>query len=197
MDSAHNHISRPTWILVILALIIGFIGGAVFAVYRLPGGDAQQATQGRDASQALAQLEEQARQQPENAQAWAELGHAYYDTGNVHKAIDAYHKALQLRPGDLDVMTDLGVMYHQNNQHDEALSLFTQVLRENPRHRQARFNRGVVLLTGRNDREGALDEWRQLVRDFPMASTPSGKYVIELIEELEQQSAPQKSPEQK
>ena len=53
------------------------------------------------------------------------------------------------------------------------------------RHEQARFNKGVVLLTGLNDRPGALVEWKELIRRHPMAAAPSGRMVGDLIDELE------------
>jgi cytochrome c-type biogenesis protein CcmH/NrfG len=172
------------------ALIVGFLGGATFAVYRLPHVNEQSATpQHQEAADAIASLEKATLEKPADGQAWVELGHAYFDTGQAKQAISAYNKALELLPGDLNVMTDLGVMYHQDNQHQKAIDLFNQVLKLDPKHEQARFNKGVVLLTGLNDRKGALAEWRTLVQYHPMAAAPSGKMVSDLIEQLEKETA--------
>ncbi|ADW18669.1 Tetratricopeptide TPR_1 repeat-containing protein [Desulfobulbus propionicus DSM 2032] len=176
------------YLYVVAALIIGFLGGAIFAVYRLPQvNEPSTASRQQEAAEAIASMEKAVQQKPDDGHAWVELGHAYFDTGQAPKAIQAYTKALELLPGDLNVMTDLGVMYHQDNQHQKAIDLFDQVLKSNPKHEQARFNKGVVLLTGLNDRKGALAEWKTLVQHHPMAAAPSGKMVGDLIDQLEKE----------
>ncbi|MDX9835365.1 MAG: tetratricopeptide repeat protein, partial [Desulfobulbus sp.] len=168
-------------------LIIGFLGGVVYSVYRTPVNDPHDhdtANQQQSAA-AIASLEQAARDNPKDLQAWVQLGHAYFDTGQAKQAIAAYTTALALKPDDVNVMTDLGVMYHQDHQHQKAIELFDAVLRVEPTHEQARFNKGVVLLAGLNDRTGALAEWKELVRNHPMATAPSGRMVNDLIDELE------------
>jgi cytochrome c-type biogenesis protein CcmH/NrfG len=180
------------YLYVAAALIIGFLGGTIFSAYRLPPpGEQSAASRQQEAASAIAAMEKAVQEKPADGQAWVELGHAYFDTGQASKAIEAYTKALTLLPGDLNVMTDLGVMYHQDNQHQKAIELFDQVLAINAKHEQARFNKGVVLLTGLNDRKGALAEWKTLVHYHPMAAAPSGKMVGDLIDQLEKEP-PQK-----
>jgi cytochrome c-type biogenesis protein CcmH/NrfG len=178
---------------VAAALIIGFLGGTIFAAYRLPNNGQQQsaASQQQEAAHAVAALEKAVQDKPTDGQAWVELGHAYFDSGQAKQAIAAYVKALELQPGDLNVMTDLGVMYHQDNQHQKGVELFDQVLKIDPKHEQARFNKGVVLLTGLNDPKAALAEWKTLVQYHPMAAAPSGKMVADLIDQLEKETAKQ------
>jgi len=147
------------------------------------------ASQKQEAAHAIAAMEKAVQDKPTDGQAWVELGHAYFDTGQAKQAIAAYLKALELLPGDLNVMTDLGVMYHQDTQHQKAIDLFDQVLKIDPKHEQARFNKGVVLLTGLNDHKAALVEWKTLVQYHPMAAAPSGKMVGDLIDQLEKEAA--------
>lgn len=193
MDT-NGYVKKQTlYLAIVAALIIGFLGGVVFSVYRAPMDSGHtQATQQKDAGAAIASLEKATRDKPGDGQAWVELGHAYFDTGQAKQAIAAYNKALELLPGDLNVMTDLGVMYHQDNQHQKAIDTFNQVLKTDPRHEQARFNKGVVLLTGLGDRKGAIAEWKTLVQYYPQAAAPTGKKVTELIEEMEKAEQPKK-----
>jgi cytochrome c-type biogenesis protein CcmH/NrfG len=180
------------YLYVTAALIIGFLGGTIFSAYRLPPpGEPSTADHQhqQETASAIAALEKAVQEKPTDGQAWVELGHAYFDTGQAPKAIEAYTKALTLLPGDLNVMTDLGVMYHQDKQHQKAIELFDQVLTIDAKHEQARFNKGVVLLTGLNDRQGALAEWKKLVQYHPMAAAPSGKMVGDLIDQLEKETA--------
>lgn len=188
----NGYVKKQTlYLAVVAALIVGFLGGVVYSVYRAPavGADPHEQARAQETAQAIAALEKAAQDNPNNGQSWVELGHAYFDTGQAKQAINAYNKALALLPGDLNVMTDLGVMYHQDRQHQKAIDLFDQVLQNNPKHEQARFNKGVVLLTGLNDRKGALAEWKILVQYHPMAAAPSGKMVADLIDQLEKEAA--------
>jgi len=191
VDTSGSVKKQTLYLAVVAALILGFLGGVGYSVYRAPAvsGESQEAGHQHDAGKAIATLEKATQDRPTDGQAWVELGHAYFDTGQAKQAIAAYLKALELLPGDLNVMTDLGVMYHQDSQHQKAINLFDQVLKINPKHEQARFNKGVVLLTGLNDRKGALAEWKTLIQYHPMAAAPSGKMVGDLIDQLEKETA--------
>jgi cytochrome c-type biogenesis protein CcmH/NrfG len=186
MDTTGSVKKQTLYLAIVAALIIGFVGGVAYSVYRAPAGDqAQHNDQQHQAAEVIASLEKVTEQNPKDASAWIQLGHAYFDSGQAKKAIATYTKALELQPGDVNVITDLGVMYHQDNQHQKAIELFDQVLAIKPDHEQARFNKGVVLLTGMNDRQAALAEWKILVKQNPMAAAPSGKMVGDLIDQLE------------
>ena len=194
MDNIGYVKKQTLYLAIVAALIIGFLGGVVYSVYRSPADDGHTHTaeQQKAAAESIASLEKAASDNPGNGPTWVELGHAYFDTGKAKQAIDAYSKALALLPGDLNVMTDLGVMYHEDKQHQKAIDLFDQVLKIDPQHEQARFNKGVVLLTGLGDRKQAIVEWKTLVQYKPMAAAPSGAMVSELIKQLENEDQPKK-----
>lgn len=193
MDEPGYVKKQTLYLAVVAALIIGFLGGVIFSVYRGPAEvSSPQASAPQKEAAAIASLEKATRDKPGDGQAWVELGHAYFDSGQAKQAIAAYTKALELIPNDLNVMTDLGVMYHQDNLHQQAIDLFDQVLRLNPKHEQARFNKGVVLLAGLGDRKRAIEEWKTLVQHYPMAKAPTGKLVRELIEQLEKEDQTKK-----
>ncbi len=46
-------------------------------------------------------------QDPLSAEAWYNLGNAYYKSGSPGKAIAAYRKALKIKPGDADILFNL------------------------------------------------------------------------------------------
>jgi len=186
MDTTGSVKKQTLYLAILASLIIGFVGGVAYSVYRAPAGSSAQVNdQQQHMADVIAQLEKAAQDKPTDVPTWIQLGHAYFDSGQAKKAIAAYTKALELQPGDVNVMTDLGVMYHQDNQHQKAIDMFDQVLKINPEHEQARFNKGVVLLTGLNDRKAAIAEWKILVKYHPMAAAPSGKMVGDLIDQLE------------
>ena len=190
MDTTGFVKKQTLYLAVLAALLVGFVGGVAFSVYKTPAaGNPQAADQQQQATAMIAEMEKASEKNPQDGAIWVQLGHAYFDTNQAEKAIAAYSTALGWLPGDVNVMTDLGVMYHQNKQHQKAIELFDQVLKINPEHEQARFNKGVVLLTGLNNRQAALAEWKILVKQHPMAAAPSGKMVGDLIEQMEKEPA--------
>lgn len=189
---------QTMYLVAAFALLAGFLAGVLFSVYRspglvMPGGMAgQQAGQHMEQrAQALASLEQAAQARPDDVLVWTELGHAYFDAKQTVKAIAAYTRALELQPGNTEVMTDLGVMYHENHEHERAIALFEEVLQARPEHAQARFNKGVVLLTGLNRPKEAIEQWRILLQYHPKAASATGESVRDLIRRLEAQMAAQ------
>jgi len=63
------------------------------------------------------------------------------------------------------------------------LAAFDKAIALDPRHDNARFNKGVVLLHDLNDRAGALAAWEELVRIRPDARTPDGQLLSEVIKQ--------------
>jgi predicted TPR repeat methyltransferase len=59
------------------------------------------------------------------------LGNMYLKFGPT-EAVTAYHKALELRPGDPGVLRNLGAALRQLKRHEEAAELFERGIRERP-----------------------------------------------------------------
>ena len=72
------------------------------------------------------------------------------------RAIAAYENLFKSSPGDVDVQYELGSLYLQNGQYDQARAAFTGVLQSDPKNIKALWSLGVVdNLTG--NPQGALD----------------------------------------
>jgi len=196
--SPDNVVKKETMLLVGFAcLVIGFLGGIVFSIYKSPAGVApggvsqqqQSAPQGQakltqEQIQAMLALEREVAANPENVDAWTRLGHLYFDSDQYEKAIKAYNRSLSLAPENPDVWTDLGVMYRRNGQPDKAIASFDKAISVNPQHETARFNKGIVLLYDLNDPAGAIASWEGLLQINPAATAPNGKPVQEIVAEL-------------
>jgi len=185
-----GYIKKETMYVVIgVSLLIGFLGGVVFTIYKAPGGGSaqvqQQVATGQQESEKLAALEQQAQATPQDPEIWVHLGNAYFDADMPAKAIPAYRKFLDLVPGNADVLTDLGVMYRRNGQPDQALDVFNQAIAVSPKHEQARFNKGVVFLFDKKDQAGAIKIWKELLGINPMAKAPNGQLLKDFIENLQ------------
>ena len=91
MKSTHGSVSRQTLYLAILsALIAGFVGGVGYSAYRSAALSAPQQQAGGHThsneaatAEAVAALEKKALEDPDNAQVWADLGHAFFDSGQA------------------------------------------------------------------------------------------------------------------
>jgi len=92
----------------------------------------------------IASEKQAAAQDPKNRALWVALGNDYFDTHQPQLAVDAYAKALELKPDDPDVLTDQGVMYRELKEYDRAVANFEKANQINPRHLQSAYNAGVV-----------------------------------------------------
>jgi tetratricopeptide (TPR) repeat protein len=102
-----------------------------------------------------------------NSEARIELGNLYYDAQRYDDAIKWYQEALKLKPRDVNVSTDLGVCYYSTNQPDKALEQFNQSLKIDPRHAKTLLNVGIVKAFAKQDLDGALAAWEQVVQIAP------------------------------
>jgi len=134
----------------------------------------------------IAVLEQVVRSDPKNHDAWVQLGNAYFDSHQHQQSVDAYARALQLRPDDPNVLTDQGIMYRALRQYDRALANFQQANRLDPKHLQSLYNQGVVYGFDLHDRTRAEEAWNKLIRLAPgsddanraraaMAQLPAGQ----------------------
>jgi cytochrome c-type biogenesis protein CcmH/NrfG len=106
---------------------------------------------------------------PKNVAAWIQLGNDYFDTRQPQKAIDAYGRALELKPNDPDVLTDQGVMYRAVGQFDKAIQNFEQANRTDPKHTQSLFNLGVVYSNDLKQPKKAIEAWTRVIQIAPQS----------------------------
>jgi tetratricopeptide (TPR) repeat protein len=178
-------------IIGLIGLIVGFIGGNVYSLYKsgsmgskqiTPSGASQAVTM--DQSGRMLALEREVENNPKNQAAWLELGNLYFDTGKFQDAIQAYSKYLGLNPNNANVWTDLGVMYRRSGNPNEAISSFDKAIELDPRHEQARFNKGIVQFYDQGNRDAALQTWQELIKINPNFQTTSGQTIKEFVEKL-------------
>lgn len=133
---------------------------------------------------AVIKLKQETSADPKNADAWAQLGHAYFDLNEYQNAIHAYRKYLELEPANADIWTDLGVMYRRNGYPAEAVRAFDRAIACDPGHQQSRFNKGIVQIYDLDNRDAGLDSWRELLKINPSATAPNGRPVADLVAEV-------------
>jgi cytochrome c-type biogenesis protein CcmH/NrfG len=157
------------------AVAVGVIVG--FFVIRLIMGGGQatlpppepisSAPQSVDVEQTIARLKSVIQQDPNNYDAWVQLGNIYFDNKQPAQSVEAYVKALAINNSSPDVHTDLGIMYRSLNRFNDALAEFSKAAAMDPRHVQSRLNMGVVYLYDLNQPEKALAAWEEVLKMEP------------------------------
>jgi len=192
----NGYVKKETMLVAaIITLVVGFVGGVTYSSFKFGTGTpvqtsvpSQQTSRDQGVSEKQADMiqsfEKETSQNPENVEAWIQLGNLYFDTNRFKKAIRAYKKSLELNHNNPDVWTDLGVMYRRSSQPIGAIEAFEKAIEIDPNHETSRFNKGIVLMHDLNDREGAIKAWEGLIKVNPLASTPNGQPVMELVEKL-------------
>ena len=115
-----------------------------------------------------------------NVDALVQLGNLYYDHHVYPEAIAYYKRALELRPKDLNVRTDLGTAYWYSGFADPAVAEYQKVLAAQPAFAPALMNLGIVKLEGMKDAAGAIVAWEKLLATNPQH--PERDRVLSLIE---------------
>ena len=107
------------------------------------------------------------RANPKDVPTLIRLGNVYYDHKAWPDAIRYYQQALDLRPGDADVRTDMGTAYFYSGFPDKAIEQFNQVLKASPNYPNTLFNLGIVRRDAYQDKAGALAAWEKLLKNNP------------------------------
>lgn len=175
-------ITKETAIILSVAmLIIGFIAGVAFSVFKShteSGG--KRAVADQSLSSMFQQLEGETVKNPGNADGWTRLGNAFFDSNMYEKAIQAYEQSLAIKPNP-DVLTDLGIMYRLNKEPLKAVDAFSKAMAIDANHQFSRMNKGIVLMYDLKDEKGAVKAWEELLLLNPMAMFQDGKSVDEIV----------------
>src|SRR3989338_1819743 len=124
-----------------------------------------------------------AEREPSNPRPRVDLANLYFDADRYDDAIKWYGDALKLNPNDVNVSTDLGVSYYYTNQPDKALDQFAHTLKLEPRHLKTLLNQGIVRAFGKQDLDGAILSWQQVIALAP--DSPEGQAAKRALDTLQ------------
>jgi cytochrome c-type biogenesis protein CcmH/NrfG len=164
---------KETLAFVVVALIVGILLGVLFSRVGDKGPSSTSGTVSAAPAPAvnyqefIQTLEQIVAREPENRNAWVQLGHNYFDSNRPMEAIEAYSKALELNGNDPDVLVDQGIMFRRVGWFDKAVENFNRALDINPRHQQALFNLGVVYRYDLQDYDTARETWSRYLEINP------------------------------
>lgn len=185
-EQTSEYITKQTALILSAAMFFtGFFAGVLLTVYKTVNKPHVHAREKQSAPHGdmtgINAAKEEVRQHPEKAESWANLGNLYFDSGRHEEAIESYEKSLEIEPGNPNVLTDLGVMYRRNGNPKKAVEAFERAAGINPKHETALFNKGIVLLHDLESPEAAIASWQKLLEINPMAMTPDGRSVKEMV----------------
>jgi len=115
-------------------------------------------------AQAVEQLAQRLKEQPDNAEGWAMLARSYAALSRHEQALPAYENALKLNPNDAALLTDMAdTVAMQNNRDLEGrpLQLLDEALKLEPNNIKALALIGTAAFN-RKDYRLAISHWEKL-----------------------------------
>lgn len=181
---------KETIVFAVVALIIGVMGGVIYSNWQRD--TAQPAASGGTSpsaagvpvvnyQQQITTLEGIVAREPENRNAWVQLGNNFFGSDQPIKAIEAYDKALELAPDDPNVLTDQGTMFRRVGWYDRAISNFQRAAELDPNHLQSRYNMGVVYRYDLQDFPSAVAAWESFLALNPGGNVDQIRTEVEFM----------------
>lgn len=177
---------RAVTAVLVAAVVVG--GGGTLLARSLGEREAGQTITGNAQSQSdtLDTLARRARQRPDDFDAQMAYASALMQAGEAVDALRAFDTAARLDPSAPAPKAYGGWLVFLAGLTEEALPRIDAAIAADPDYPDAHFFRGMVLLRGRNDRDGALVELRRFL-DLAPTGTERDQ-VQQLVASLEQPS---------
>jgi choline-sulfatase len=121
---------------------------------------------------------------PSNASFWVNLGNARRDLGDLDSAEQAYRRALEIDATYADAANGLGVVFVQRKRPADAIPLFQQAVRRDPRLYEAQLNLGIAYHES-GDRAKAAEAYRRLLATAPASAARERKAAAELLRSVQ------------
>jgi len=95
-------------------------------------------------SSEIQELEIRSDREPENFQIWLDLAQKLEDSGRLEEALQAYHNAEFLQPGNLPLQNNIAILITAMGDTSRAIARYKAIIRRNPNIPDVWFNLGVV-----------------------------------------------------
>ena len=122
---------------------------------------------GKAMMEEIAALKAALQQDPADFPALVRLANLNHDSGKFAEAVEMYARALEIRPDDVNVRTDMAICLREVGRIDEALAEFRNSLTYDPEHWQTWLNLGIVSLFDRQDVKTAGEAFAQVEKLNP------------------------------
>jgi len=189
---------KETILFVVVALVAGFVigllagdknsGSGIPATSGVPTGPPPMV----NLQQKIGELKNIVAADPSNFMAWVALGNEYFDSNQLMDSIQAYDKALEIKPDSPNVLTDQGVMFKRLGWFDRAIENFNKANEIDPTHATSIYNLGVVYRYDLQDFAKAQEAWTRFLEISPAG--PGSERVRQDLEAMRAQSPVQQQP---
>lgn len=130
---------------------------------------------------------EKLKTDPTNSDLLSEAGKVYEATHQFKEAIGYYDKALKVNPRNVAIRNEMATCLYYTGDADGAIGQLQQALRDDPKNANSLFNLGMIKLQGKQDKDGALAAWRELLKSNPQLSPERKAQVQKLIAQAQGQ----------
>jgi cytochrome c-type biogenesis protein CcmH/NrfG len=139
----------------------------------------------RMADKKAAPLVEKLKTDPNNKDLLLQVGHIYEATHQFKDAAGYYDRALQIDPKDVAIRTAMASCLYYSDDVDGAIRQLQQALHYDPKDANSLFNLGMIKWQGKQDSQGALAAWRELLKRNPELSAERKATVQKLMAEVQ------------
>src|SRR5450759_811561 len=139
------------------------------------------------ADKKAAPLLEKLKGDPNNSDLLIQVGNIYQATHQFKEAAVYYDKALQVDPKNVAIRTEMASCLYYNGDVDGAISQLQQALRYDPKDADSLFNLGMIKWQGKQDSQGAVAAWQQLLKSNPQLSADRKATVQKLMADVQMQ----------
>jgi len=126
---------------------------------------------------------------PKNAVLLAQIGKVYESAHQFKEAADYYGKSLEIDPTNLANRTALASCLYYDGDVDGAIAQLEQSLKNDPKDANSLFNLGIIKWKGKNDANGAITAWEQLLKSNPNLDAGKKAQVEKLMADARHQGA--------
>jgi len=197
--------AKQVYAMAVLCLLLGLAIGYLFrgsqslAVAPTPAAKAQPSTHTgamggqmpgleemkQMADKKAAPLLEKLKSDPKNSDLLVQVGSIYKATHQFKEAAAYYDKSLAIDPKNVATRTAMASCLYYNGDVDGALGQLQQSLQYAPKDANALFNLGMIKWQGKQDTQGALAAWRELLKSNPQLSAERKATVQKLISDVQ------------
>lgn len=141
----------------------------------------------RVSDERAAPLLEKLKSDPKNGDLLIQVGNLYKATHQFKEAASYYDKALHADPKNVAIRTEMASCLYYGGDVDGAISQLQQALHYDPKDANSLFNLGMIRWQGKQDSQGALAAWQQLLKLNPQLSRDRKATVQKLMADVQMQ----------
>ncbi len=199
--------AKQVYAMAVICLVVGLAIGYLFRGSQSPAAPAQPAANAQSsvpasgmgghrpsleemkqmADKKAAPLLEKLKGDPNNSGLLIQVGNIYQATHQFKEAAVYYDKALQVDPKNVAIRSEMASCLYYNGDVDGAISQLQQALRYDPKDADSLFNLGMIKWQGKQDSQGAVAAWQQLLKSNPQLSADRKATVQKLMADVQMQ----------